>query len=337
MAKTFGSDVYSPIDLDPFAHLVIGVVFTVLALLAMTLNSLVMVTFLWDRSLFTAPSMLIVSVAAADWIMAVAAIPLAVAANILQAWPSGRITCVFHAWITSFVGFSTILHHAALAVERCRAVSHSFDGRLSRNRSLSVIGLLWLCALIWSLCPLLGWSAYGPEGANTVCSIQWYSPRPANTLFVICTFVLFFFGPILVIITCYVMTYWKVQRLFKGTRTQETRNVSTVRTMSKVVSVAKTAAAMVTGFLFAWTPYAIVSMYAGFGEASSIPVLVTAIPALFAKSASLYNPLIFLFRHKKFRASVSKLWRKCCRRNLVVPQTRAIGNFALRDYNNGPR
>lgn len=48
------------------------------------------------------------------------------------------------------------------------------------------------------------------------------------------------------------------------------------------------------GFFVAWSPYAVVSMWAAFGRIENIPPLAFAVPAMFAKSSTVYNPIIYL-------------------------------------------
>ncbi|KAF7246268.1 Visual pigment-like receptor peropsin [Varanus komodoensis] len=46
------------------------------------------------------------------------------------------------------------------------------------------------------------------------------------------------------------------------------------------------------GFFAAWSPYAIIAMWSTFGSVERIPPLAFAVPAVFAKSSTLYNPII---------------------------------------------
>ncbi|XP_015268538.1 PREDICTED: opsin-5-like [Gekko japonicus] len=47
------------------------------------------------------------------------------------------------------------------------------------------------------------------------------------------------------------------------------------------------------GFLIAWIPYAVVSVWSAFGRPNSVPIKVSVIPTLLAKSAAMYNPIIY--------------------------------------------
>ncbi|XP_066452647.1 opsin-5 isoform X2 [Eleutherodactylus coqui] len=58
------------------------------------------------------------------------------------------------------------------------------------------------------------------------------------------------------------------------------------------------------GFLIAWIPYAIVSFWSAFGRPDSVPIELSVIPTLLAKSAAMYNPIIYQVIDCKF---------SCCR------------------------
>ena len=60
-------------------------------------------------------------------------------------------------------------------------------------------------------------------------------------------------------------------------------------------------------FLVAWTPYAIVCLWAAFGDPETIPVSMTAAPSVFAKSSACYNPLVYALLNKRFRLAIRKL------------------------------
>ncbi|KAH1173236.1 hypothetical protein KIL84_017075 [Mauremys mutica] len=58
------------------------------------------------------------------------------------------------------------------------------------------------------------------------------------------------------------------------------------------------------GFLIAWIPYAVVSVWSAFGQPDSVPIQVSVVPTLLAKSAAMYNPIIYQVIDCKF---------SCCR------------------------
>ncbi|TNN40527.1 Opsin-5 [Liparis tanakae] len=62
------------------------------------------------------------------------------------------------------------------------------------------------------------------------------------------------------------------------------------------------------GFVVCWSPYAVVSMWSVFHDSASIPPGVSLLPCLFAKSSTVYNPLIYYIFSQSFRKEVKQLW-----------------------------
>nr|QYF06563.1 ciliary opsin [Macrobiotus sp.] len=58
---------------------------------------------------------------------------------------------------------------------------------------------------------------------------------------------------------------------------------------------------MVAAFLFAWMPYAVVSLIVVFGGDYLITPSAAAAPAIFAKSSIIYNPIIYVLTNPKVR------------------------------------
>ena len=58
-------------------------------------------------------------------------------------------------------------------------------------------------------------------------------------------------------------------------------------------------AVMVSCFLIAWTPYAIMAMGATYGSPEVFTPSIAVLPALFAKSSTCYNPVIYVFMNKQ--------------------------------------
>ncbi|CAF3663849.1 unnamed protein product [Rotaria sp. Silwood1] len=58
---------------------------------------------------------------------------------------------------------------------------------------------------------------------------------------------------------------------------------------------------VIGGFLIAWTPYAILVVIRAFFDANHISSIMDTIPALFAKTSFIWNPLILIVRNGNFR------------------------------------
>ena len=306
-------------ELNEQVYYAIASVYVVLAVIAFIFNTLVLVVFTKDSSLRSHSNILILSIAIGDWIQAVVAYPLGVVGILSKSWQTTGTTCSCYGFIVAFLSFSTMLHHATFAIERAIVIKFSFSFSIVNKLKYIIFGL-WLFALIWSSLPLIGWSGYAPEGGRSVCSIDWQSSDPSAVAYIWCIFVLFFLAPFITMVTAYGSIYRNVKRM-----TQTAHNIwgeyaaQTLETILAESRTARMACIMSFCFLFAWTPYAAVSLYAMIrAPKPAISPLMATLPALFAKTAPCYNPLIYFLLFKKFRSSLRKVLRPLpiCRRFL---------------------
>lgn len=90
-------------------------------------------------------------------------------------------------------------------------------------------------------------------------------------------------------------------------------------------------------FLFAWTPYSVVGLHKvlGYSEKTHISRELTLLPLVTAKTAGMWNPLIFSFKNREVRAflaaSLYRLRERLqmeifnWRRNRVLPHPDGLG------------
>ena len=112
----------------------------------------------------------------------------------------------------------------------------------------------------------------------------------------------------MIIVFCY---YHIVQAIFhheKELREQAKKmNVTSLRSntdqnaQSAEMRIAKVAMINISLWVIMWTPYASITMQGAWGNQETIAPLVTVLPALLAKSASVANPIIYAISHPKYR------------------------------------
>ena len=295
------------------AHYVIAGVYAFLTVTAISLNTPVLITFIKDRRLRTPSNRIILSIAVGDWLHAVLAYPLGVVANATHGMSGAG--CTWYAFITTFLSFGIMLHHATFSVERAVVINYAVTSVTVAKKLNFVIIALWGFALLWSCFPLFGWSAYAPEGGSSVCSIRWQASEPRDIVFIGCVFFFFYVTPIVAMVTAYSKIYCNVKKLTKRARNLWGKNAAaTQEAIQSETKIARMAFVMSFCFLFAWTPYAIVSLYALIEKPESISPLVATLPALFAKTSACYNPVIYFFLFKKFRDSLRTTMRPLCGR-----------------------
>lgn len=65
------------------------------------------------------------------------------------------------------------------------------------------------------------------------------------------------------------------------------------------------------GFMGCWMPYGLVSLWSIFRDSRTIPPEVSLLPCMFAKSSTVYNPLIYYMFSQSFKKEVKQLKVMC--------------------------
>ena len=173
---------------------------------------------------------------------------------------------------------------------------------------------------------LLGWSSYQPEGILVTCSWDYSSRTLSNRLYYVYLLVLGFVLPVSILTFCYAAIFRFIVRSSKEmTRlimTSDGKSSFSKTTMSfrkrRRQTDVRTALIILSLALLcftAWTPYAIVSLIGQFGPLDEndedgmleMSPLTTSIPAFLAKTAILFDPLVYGFSHPQFRSSVRQI------------------------------
>ncbi|XP_031553964.1 melanopsin-like [Actinia tenebrosa] len=288
----------------------ISVYFSVLSVLAFLLNSGVVIIFLGNRSLLTSSNYLYLSMAFSDLLRAMVVLPVAAYANYKYWWMVDKPICQYFAFSSTLLGLSSMVHLVALALQRWIALKTAAINEVAKRKMALFVAGLWLYSFIWSVCPLVGWSSFGPELGYSGCSINWHSSVTSDKVFILCLFILFFFIPVALSTFCYISIYIVVRKMAKNA-VQRWGNVArpTQETIQAKAKTIKMSLVMLVAFLVAWGPYAVVSMYSSFTSATISPLLCT-LPSLFAKLSSSYNPIIYFFMFSKFRKAGKKMLTK---------------------------
>lgn len=84
------------------------------------------------------------------------------------------------------------------------------------------------------------------------------------------------------------------------------------------------------GFICCWTPYGLVSLWSIFRDSSTIPPEVSLLPCMFAKSSTVYNPVIYYFFSQSFKREVNQLsWLCLCCKPCKVSNTISDNNIYM--------
>lgn len=101
--------------------------------------------------------------------------------------------------------------------------------------------------------------------------------------------------------------------------------------MLRICSVLQIAVLITVGFIGCWSPYGMVSLWSILQENSTISPEVSLLPCMFAKSSTVYNPLIYYIFSHNFKAELKQLWRRC--HGTGVPDGIQVSSIYMTNHN----
>ncbi|XP_051264844.1 opsin 8, group member b isoform X1 [Dicentrarchus labrax] len=305
-------DIYSS-ALSPALDICTGCYLLVVAVLSILGNLLVIIMAVKKSSRMKPPELLSVNLAVTDLGAAITMYPLAVASAWSHRWLGGDITCTYYGLAGFFFGIASIMNLTIMAIVRF-VVSLNLQSPSEKISWMKVKILClwsWFYALIWALFPILGWGRYGPEPFGLSCSLAWGDMKNEGFSFVISLFSLNLAMPSVIIICCYfgiaINLYFTHKKSMNSIRVP---NIVKLHRRLLIIAVLISA-----GFIVCWAPYGLVSLWSIFRDSSTIPPEVSLLPCMFAKSSTVYNPMIYYNFSKSFKREVKQLCWLCLRSN----------------------
>ncbi|KAM9463032.1 vertebrate ancient long opsin b [Clarias gariepinus] len=263
--------------------------------LSLAENSTVMFVTYKFKQLRQPLNYIIVNLSVADFCLSLVGGTLSFLTNARGYFFLGRWACVLEGFAVTFFGIVALWSLAILAFERffviCRPMKNV---RLGVKHAALGLLFVWTFSFICTIPPVLGWNSYTVSKIGTTCEPNWYSRDYKDHTYIIIFFVTCFILPLGVIIVSY------------GKLMQKLRKVSNAHgklgnTRKPDRAVARMVIVMIIAYMVGWTPYAAFSIIVTAYPTIYIDPRVAAAPAFFAKTAAVYNPVIYVFMNKQFR------------------------------------
>ncbi|KAI9552890.1 arthropsin3 [Daphnia sinensis] len=310
-------------------YVTLSVVLSLVVVFGLIANATILYIFSRFKRLRTPANVLVINLTACDFISCLIH-PMAVYSSYRGRWSFGKTGCNLYATGIGFFGLNSIVTLSAIACERYIVITSSScrpavaRWRITRCQAQKACVAIWLhCAALVAPPWLLGWSSYEPEGVLVTCSWDYTTRTLSNRLYYL---YLLFFGfvlPVSVLTFCYVAIFRFIVRSSREmtrmimtshvkspfstaiTSFRKRRRQTDVRTAMILLSLAMLC-------YTAWTPYAIVSLIGQFGPVDEdgrfeLSPMATSIPAFLAKTAIVFDPLLYGFSHPQFRSSVRQI------------------------------
>ncbi|XP_042262516.1 green-sensitive opsin-like isoform X2 [Thunnus maccoyii] len=240
---------------------------------------------------------ILVNLAVAGLIMCAFGFTITITSAINGYFILGATACAVEGFMATLGGEVALWSLVVLAIERYIVVCKPMGSfKFSGSHAAAGVVFTWIMAFACAAPPLFGWSRYLPEGMQCSCGPDYYTLAPGfnNESYVIYMFVVHFFVPVFLIF----FTYGSLVLTVKAAAAQQQESESTQKAEREVTRMC---ILMVIGFLVAWTPYATFAGWIFLNKGAAFTALTAAIPAFFAKSSALYNPVIYVLMNKQFR------------------------------------
>ena len=291
---------------------------TVVTILSVFCNGVASYVVLVKFHLATPQTQILFSLFLGDALAPAISYPLVVYANFKRFWSFGSKACYYYSIVTSIGGIASIYHLVLLSAERFLGIVYPFNYQnlmSFKNIKLALLGS-WLISLVTSLLPITGWSSYNVEGIGTSCAFDLepstWTGRSFN-VYLVCTA---FLVPLIFIVYMNISFLGVVFKLVRcpcnktGSGNEVNHNplcqVSQDRRLANQMSVLVTM--LIFCFLCSWLPYAIVAIFGIFNNLPHNNPVAISLPSFFAKSYTIYDPLVYFLMDKKLRRATKSMF-----------------------------
>jgi len=305
----------------PIWAYVVGMYFLLLGTLAIGGNTMVLRMFARYEVLRTPANVLVMNLTLSDLCLMLSLVPECLV-NFFSggAWRFGEIACQIHAFCGALFGYSQITTLMLISWDRYNVIVNGFSRRpLTYCKVTTLVIFNWIWSLGWAVAPLVGWGYYTLDGMLGTCSFDSYTTDLSNKTHILAACIFQYLLPIIVIIVCYVFIVRTVYRHESELRQQAKKmNVNSLRSNSEQeatsaeIRASKVAIINVTLWIFAWTPFTVVSMLGVFGDTSLIGPVASELPVIMAKTSAVYNPIIYALSHPKYRECLKEMFPWLC-------------------------
>ncbi|XP_063297562.1 somatostatin receptor type 4-like [Pelobates fuscus] len=276
--------------------IVIQFIYAIVCLIGLIGNSMVIFVILRYAKMKTATNIYILNLAIADELFMLS-VPFLAASAALQHWPFGSGMCRTVLSVDGINMFTSVFCLTVLSVDRYVAVVHPL--RAARYRRPTVAKMINICVWIVSLLvisPILIFADTDSSNGVVVCNLLW--PQPSwSTVFVIYTFLLGFFLPVIAICLCYILIIVKMRAVALKAGWQQ-RKKSEKKITRMVLMV-------VTVFVICWMPFYIVQLLNLF--LPHMDATINHISLILSYANSCANPILYGFFSDNFKRSFQRI------------------------------
>lgn len=267
-------------------------------------NSLVCISFYLFKELRTVCHFFVISLSAADILVALVAMPFWCALQVTSnQWLFSQELRYFWNCMDILCGTASIMNLTAVSIDRHAAITDpfSYQNVMTSVRAIGMIVFVWLYSLLVSGLRLANW--------------------PTKSSYMLFIALASFFLPLFIMIIMYIKIYLvarkQVHLLRRG------------RSYAKDVKAAKTIALLIGLFVVCWGPFFAIILCFAYDQSCPVPSTLFNIIKWMEYTSSCLNPIIYTFLNRSYRRAFRKL-SKLVHRSRHQSDSSSVGS-QLRD------
>ncbi|XP_061185194.1 G-protein coupled receptor 83-like [Saccostrea echinata] len=129
----------------------LGISFGILGVLSLCFNSLICCIIIWNKSFHTVTNIFLANMAMSDILLVSINVPLNIIRNVTYEWNLGVVLCkalTYSLMISSYVSSFTL---TAIAFDRQRVLLHPLKPRMTKQKGVGVIFVIWAVSITLAL------------------------------------------------------------------------------------------------------------------------------------------------------------------------------------------
>lgn len=247
-------------------------------------NSLVCISFYLFKELQTVCHYFVISLSAADILVAMVAMPFWCALQVTSnRWMFSKQLRTFWNCMDILCGTASIMNLTAVSIDRHAAITDpfSYPHVMTSVRATCMIIFVWLYAILVSGLRLASW------------------PTPSSYMhFIACGS---FFLPLFIMIIMYARIYLVAR--------QQVHRLRTGQNYARDVKAAKTIVILIGLFVFCWGPFFAIILCYAYDQSCPVPSSLLNVIKWMEYTSSCLNPIIYTCLNRSYRRAFRKLYK----------------------------
>lgn len=278
-----------------------GILYAFIFVVGIVGNVLVCYVVFRNRAMQTVTNYFITNLALSDILLCILAVPFTPLYTFLERWVFGSPLCHIVPYAQGCSVYISTLTLTAVAIDRFFVIVYPFQPRMKLSVCIYIIVSIWVFALLVTL-PYGLYMRIQEDAGDFFCEEDWPEPTSIKIIFSICTTMLQFAIPFLMITVCYVCVSIKLNdraKLKPGSKTSKREEAD--RDRKKRTN--RMLIAMVAVFGISWMPLNVFNIRADLkpNEDGKYSMLIFFMTHAIAMSSTCYNPFLYAWLNENFR------------------------------------